>query len=188
MTDKRDKPEKGLKQSDLDLWQRFVRDINPLKKTGRTTADTQPVPGPAKAGSSAEQITIPVQNGDSSKPRSRQPPQLDRRTEDKLRKGKMPIEARLDLHGLTQAQARTALTDFIHRTYEQNKRCVLVITGKGSPRTSDEPWYGRRPGVLRRCVPDWLSSSPLNDMVLKCVPARPKDGGDGALYVYLRRR
>jgi|GEM_PF-664243 len=114
--------------------------------------------------------------------------QLDRRTEDKLKKGKMPIEARLDLHGLNKTQAHEQLVEFLNRCYQKNLRCVLVITGKGKSKSTSSEWLSPSKGVLKEKVPFWLSSNALNKIILKYFEAQPKDGGSGALYVYLRRQ
>ncbi len=108
---------------------------------------------------------------------------LDRRTDEKLRKGKMPIEARLDLHGHTRRTAQDALTRFILECYHTQKRSVLVITGKGQ----EDPLCSGK-GVLKQAVPEWLSEPPCQSLILKTYPARPRDGGSGALYVLLRRK
>jgi DNA-nicking Smr family endonuclease len=104
---------------------------------------------------------------------------LDRRSAEKLRRGELRLEARLDLHGMTQDEAHRALAGFVVRAQEAGKRCILVITGKGS---------GERGGVLRAAVPRWLGEAPLRGRVLATAPAQPRDGGAGALYVLLRRR
>lgn len=91
----------------------------------------------------------------------------------------MRIEGRLDLHGLIQDEAYAALNAFLVTAQNAGRRCVLVITGKGRSRASE--------GILRRRVPEWLGMHPLSDIVLRAIPAQPKDGGDGALYVLLRR-
>ena len=106
---------------------------------------------------------------------------LDKRTGQKLVRGKMPLEGRLDLHGLTQDQAHGKLTRFIATSAEAGKRCVLVITGKGLKPTGET-------GVLRQAVPRWLNSSELRPLVLAIRYAQAKDGGEGALYVLLKRR
>ena len=103
---------------------------------------------------------------------------LDRSTRRRLAQGQQPIEARLDLHGLTAAQAERKLAGFIASAEGQGCRCVLVITGKGANGN----------GVLRRLVPLWLKTPPLSSRVLAISAARQADGGDGALYVMLRRR
>lgn len=115
-------------------------------------------------------------------------PQLDRRTEEKLRKGKLPIDGKIDLHGLTQDEAYEALNKFIESAVAADKRCVLVITGKGKAKSTSEDWLTPSQGVLKQRTPEWLSSPPLNHFVLKFFPAQPRHGGSGALYVYLKRR
>lgn len=115
-------------------------------------------------------------------------PQLDRRTEDKLKKGKIPIEARLDLHGFNQTQAHEKLNNFIIQSYHHGRRCVLVITGKGNSNKDSNSWLTPSNGVLKEKVPYWLSSEPLNKMVLKYMKAQNKDGGSGALYIYLKKK
>ena len=94
----------------------------------------------------------------------------------------MAIDARLDLHGSTQQEAHRDLNGFIERCYARNFRCVLVITGKGLRLSSGEI------GVLRRAVPQWLNDQPLRSMILGFSHATPKDGGEGALYVLLKRK
>ena len=88
------------------------------------------------------------------------------------------LEARLDLHGMTQDQARAALHGFIRRAYDSGIRSVLVITGRGY--TGD--------GVLRRYTPDWLSEPAVRGMVAGVSLADRRHGGEGALYVALKRR
>lgn len=111
---------------------------------------------------------------------------LDRATETRLRKGKRAPDARLDLHGMTAARAHGALHAFIRASSAARRRCVLVITGKGgafTARAEDQP----APGVLRREVPVWLATPPLRGMVVNVSQAHRRHGGEGALYVYLKR-
>lgn len=106
------------------------------------------------------------------------PSQLDRRTERRLRQGDIVIEARLDLHGLTQSQAFTALLRFVDQRVAEGKRRLLVITGKG--------FQGK--SVLRQNVPKWLSGDPrLATRILALRQAMPKHGGEGAWYIILRK-
>jgi len=113
--------------------------------------------------------------------------QLDRRTDEKLRKGKMPIDARCDLHGLNQVDAHAMLRQFIGQAVLRGCRCVLVITGKGKSRVSTNAIIEPEAGILKQRLPQWLSEASISPYVLKHYPAQPKDGGSGALYVYLRR-
>ena len=98
---------------------------------------------------------------------------VDHNTVRKLKRGKLPVTARLDLHGHTQDQAFSALSHFLTSMQGSSARAVLVITGKS--------------GVLRREVPRWLNLSPNRARVLSFAQARISDGGDGALYVLIRK-
>ena len=102
----------------------------------------------------------------------------------KLRRGKLAPEARIDLHGMTLAEAHVALTGFILMSRTLGRRLVLVITGKGRSRGGSAPM---QPGALRQQVPDWLRLPPLGEAVLQVAPAHRRHGGEGAYYVYLRR-
>jgi len=102
-------------------------------------------------------------------------------------RGKLKPEGRLDLHGMTLAQAHPALTRFILDAYDRDKRLVLVITGKGKDRDEGGPIPIRR-GVLRHQVPGWLHAPPLGAVVLDIREAHLRHGGQGAYYVYLKRK
>ncbi len=102
---------------------------------------------------------------------------VDRATAERLKRGRRAIEARLDLHGMTQAEAHRALFGFVGGARTAGRRCVLVITGHGR--------IGG--GVLKSAVPRWLHEPELHRHVLAIAPARPQHGGTGALYVLLRR-
>lgn len=103
----------------------------------------------------------------------------------------MPVEARLDLHCMTQDQAYAALSNFIHQSYEKGRRCVLVITGTGArhrAKKEPQPWYEPSPGVLHERVPQWLREACMVGMILRFYPAQKRHGGEGALYVLIRRK
>ena len=115
------------------------------------------------------------------------PLRMDRKAHTRLKRGKLKPEARLDLHGMRLEAAHGALIRFILSSQAAGKRLVLVITGKGKDR--DEPGPIPTPrGVLRNQVPHWLELPPLAQAVLQIAPAHVSHGGDGAYYVYLRRR
>ncbi len=185
---------RGSGISDLLLWKAFTRDVRPLEEEPDwSELEEQALKEDQKPKPSAGREKIPVKREESKqKPSSYEPAQLDRRTEERFRKGKLPIEGRLDLHGFTQDEAHMALTNFIQSAYAAGKRCVIVITGKGTPRSRAEEeaqrGEGTRRGILRQRVPDWLSAPPLSGIVLKVTGAQPKDGGNGAFYVYLKRQ
>lgn len=115
-----------------------------------------------------------------------QPVTMDRKRFQRMKQGKLSPEARIDLHGMTLAQAHPALTRFILNAVEQDRRLVLVITGKGKTRDGGGP-IPERHGVLRHQVPHWLRTPPLAAHVLQLTEAHRKHGGMGAYYVYLRR-
>lgn len=114
------------------------------------------------------------------------PLQMDQKTHGRLRRGKLKPEARIDLHGMTLAQAHPALTGFILRSASAGHRLVLVITGKGKQRDQGGP-IPTRFGVLRHQVPQWLAMAPLGGLVLQVSESHIRHGGQGAYYVYLRR-
>lgn len=101
-------------------------------------------------------------------------------TDKRLRKGKMPLEGTLDLHGHTREQAYQQLTSFIQHHHTRGSRFLLVITGKGT-------MSGGR-GVLKEMLPRWLAEPAFSSMVLAVDIARPEHGGSGAYYVLLRRK
>lgn len=120
------------------------------------------------------------------------PLELERRKARKLSSGRIEIEGRIDLHGMRQAEAHSALLRFLHRAYGDGKRWVLVITGKGAPvKTAYDERFdgdGDLRGVLRRNVPRWLAEPDVSPIIIGFTTAAIRHGGEGALYVHLRRR
>ena len=106
------------------------------------------------------------------------PVDIDRRSWQRLHRGEMVVESRLDLHGLTQMAAYDRLAAFIDHAWRVGSRCVLVITGRGSADV----------GILRTMTPRWLDEIPMRDKVLAYAQAKTHHGGAGALYVLIRRR
>jgi len=105
---------------------------------------------------------------------------LDKRTAQRLKRGQLKIEARLDLHHMTQAEAHQALIHFATDSVATERRTVIVITGKGLKRTGEV-------GVLRTMVPRWLNLPPLRAQIVAFCEAAPKDGSSGALYLRLKK-
>lgn len=101
---------------------------------------------------------------------------VDGATAGRLRRGRYPIHARIDLHGMTRAQAFDTVTAGLERAYGDGQRCVLVITGKGGGE-----------GVLRQLLPQWLNDESLRPLLLAFTHAQPQHGGSGAFYVLLRK-
>jgi len=115
------------------------------------------------------------------------PVQMDAKAFGRMTRGKLAPEARIDLHGLTLAEAHPELIRFILSAQGNGLRLVLVITGKGKRGTDHGP-IPQRMGALRHQVPHWLRLPPLGQAVLQIAEAHLKHGGMGAYYVYLRRR
>ena len=113
------------------------------------------------------------------------PARLDRRLRQRLSRGRMAIEAAIDLHGMRQAEAHRALIGFLARAQRDRERLVLVVTGKGKSGVVDG--LERETGVLRRAVPHWLRSPELRPLVVGFEEAASLHGGAGALYVQVRR-
>jgi len=189
----------GLPAEETALWQRAMADAKPLRprkpqsKEAPAVADKKAAEDKGAARRAAAATPLPVvppavAHLDAS--RRSVIPGLDRRAADRLRQGRRPIEGRLDLHGMTQEAAHAALRRFIAAALRDEKRCVLVITGKGATRQdeTDTIMPSRRGGVLREAVPRWLAEPSLRSHVVALHPAAAQHGGDGALYVLLRRR
>lgn len=194
--DDRKRRDRRPSAEERDLWHRAMRDAEPIRRKRRNPTEQTPEPAEPQSGSGQEsesgppagpapprpQPTPPIQP-----PPKRQPPlspgqfaDLDRRTADRLRRGQLAIDARLDLHGMTQAAAQDALVGFVSSAAERGQRCVLVITGKGT--------FSEQGGVLRREVPRWLNMAPLRGRIVAVAEAQPRHGGAGALYVLLKRK
>ncbi len=104
----------------------------------------------------------------------------DRRTADRMKRGRLHIDARLDLHGYTEEQAYAHLLGFLHAARASGARCVLIVTGKGRRDVGGT-------GKLKLAVPKWLNETAFRPSVLSVTYAQQRDGGDGALYVLLRK-
>ena len=109
-------------------------------------------------------------------------------TQDKLKRGLIEPDARIDLHGMTQLAAHRTLFAWMTTAHQRGLRLVLVVTGKGNPRNDDNaPWMMAPHGVLKQMVPRWLNEPELAALIATVRPAHTKHGGEGALYVYLRK-
>jgi DNA-nicking Smr family endonuclease len=151
------------------LWREAMQDVKPLR--GREPAIlSPPLPAPADTERVVKPHRLPGLDRFSG---------IDRANAERLKRGLHPIEGRLDLHGMTQAEAHRALAGFIHKSRDAGRRCVLVITGRGFGPTG--------PGILKLAVPRWLEEAGLRRDILAIASAQPRDGGAGALYLLLRR-
>jgi len=178
---------------DPEVWQQVTQSARPLKKADLVPQPLAPLPKvykPEGAGAAAyakaeakQNAPLPAHGRHSEKPA----PQMDKRLKQRFERGELPIDARLDLHGLTLANAERALSKLIRDSVAQQKRCLLVITGKGMSRDIETgPFQGR--GVLRAWLPEYLRRGPWRDQILGVAPARQEMGGAGAFYVLLRRQ
>lgn len=172
---------RDLSDEDRVLWNLVARSTKPLKGRAEVGAGEPPQPltmdEVLSSGTVAEKpiSTVPAK----AKPRQVVTHSFDAPTRDKLAKGRLPIEGRVDLHGMTQDQAYSLLLSFLSRAYAGGVRYVLVITGKGSSSGGE--------GVLRRAVPAWLKTAPFRTLVSSHDHAARNHGGSGALYIRLRR-
>lgn len=114
---------------------------------------------------------------------------LDGNTAEKLRRGQIAPSTRIDLHGMTESRAHRALHSFLIRAQESGARLALVITGVGNPQGRDDAEWMRTPhGILKEMVPRWLMEKDFAALTSGWAVAHRRHGGDGALYVYLRRK
>ncbi len=194
---------RGLTPEDLELWEKVKARTSPLHPARPALAASPPSAGakpPSTQSRSAPGAPIPAfrigQTAQGVRPHDLSPDltvrlaaaplQMDRKRFVQMTRGKIAPEARIDLHGLTLAEAQPRLTGFLLRAHANGARLVLVITGKGRDREDDGPIPVRR-GALRHQLPHWLSIPPLRPLVLQVSEAHLKHGGSGAFYVYLRR-
>ena len=174
-----------MSAADRLLWQRVTESTKPLAKAAPSRAaeadDAPAAPRPLRkrALPQAEPVPVTARRPAESELASGKAAGVAHRQLERLRRGLLPIEARLDLHGHRQDEAERELADFLARTQAAGKRCVLVVTGKGTGQTDR--------GVLRRMLPIWLNQPPNRSRLLAFAQAQPKDGGAGALYLLLKR-
>jgi DNA-nicking Smr family endonuclease len=177
---------RALSEEERALWESVAKQVKPLRKKPRalktsTTPDEEAPAGEKAAGSPKH----PPAAGPAKILKADKPPPLaplGRRERSQLSRGRKEIDARLDLHGMTQTRAHCALLSFLQRASSHGLTFVLVITGKGR---AVGPESER--GVLRRQVPEWLSLPEFRSLVVGFEEAHVGHGGEGALYVRVRR-
>lgn len=179
---------------DIELWDRIRQAVEPLR-TKPPSSPPQPPKGGVSKLRSRNTSPVPVRPLKSGQPEPPQLTGLDRRTTQKLMRGQVQYEAKLDLHGLGIGEARMQLANFLAAARSRGNRLVLVVTGKGASPFSRHTLHGdshyhvpERQGRLRRLVSDWLHESEFRRHVSGFQPAHPKHGGGGAYYIRLRRR
>jgi DNA-nicking Smr family endonuclease len=166
---------RAARAEDRDLWRRAMHDVAPLRE--RPTPPPGPPEKPPVPAAPPRLVVTPAPPGSPSLPPLDRFAGIDRARSERLKRGKLAIEARLDLHGMTQDEAHRAVAGFVGGSRAAGLRCVLLITGRGA--------VGG--GILRQAVPRWLDEPGLRRHLLAITPAQPRDGGAGALYLLLRR-
>ncbi|MBN8629268.1 MAG: Smr/MutS family protein [Rhodobacterales bacterium] len=188
-----------LSPEEADLWRTVARTARPLHGHPVPLPDPVLPPDPPPLAPARPRLSPFLLGEKHHKPERRDlapslpelvgqaPLRMDAGTHSRMTRGKLAPEARIDLHGMTLAEAHPELIRFILNAQSQGLRLVLVITGKGKRRDDTGP-IPQRMGALRHQVPHWLHLPPLGPAVLQISEAHLKHGGGGAYYVYLRRR
>lgn len=184
-----------LTREERELWDRVTATARAMKPVPMKAEEDGPIHHPKKPHPPHPEFRI----GQTTRPATTHdlvpsieerlaahPLRMDRRTHQQMLRGKLKPEARIDLHGMTVAEAHPELVRFLMQAQSAGKRMVLVITGKGKAKDDHGP-IPQRMGVLRHQLPHWLSQPPLGGVVQQVAPAHLKHGGGGAFYVYLRR-
>lgn len=173
---------KGLSGKDVELWREVTQHDNVLPGRGYSVVGKAPSAPRRKQPGTGQIVGTTSDSKISHKdvPEAQVGAGLDKRTAQKLRRGQIPIDRRLDLHGLTQSEAHTALGAALEGAQACGHRCLLVITGKGAGRESG--------GVLKTMVPRWLDEPVNRARVFAIQAARRQHGGAGAVYVLLRKQ
>lgn len=207
-----------LTPEEEQLWRQVMKDTEPLGQIAREPSTPQESgrpfsakpthhghpPPPKKVAQKisgamppvirhAQERTLNAQNA------ARSPADLsdlDRKSQQRVRRGKIEVDAKIDLHGMRQSEAHQALIARVSRARLDGKRVLLVVTGKGASKggsTKDgsghgsQPFWARGGGVLKAQVPKWLREDPLRSMIFSVQEAHQRHGGAGALYVFLKR-
>jgi DNA-nicking Smr family endonuclease len=175
-------------ETDAELWARVARSARPLRKAATVAPAAAPKP---RAKAAPKQSSPPAKASPKAVPKSAPIPRgeaLDRQTARQLARGRLAVEARLDLHGMRQRDAHAALRKFLKWAQRKEYRNVLIVTGKGTPADTSRPFYeADERGVLRQAVPHWLAAPDLDNVVVSYSEAPRRLGGEGALYVRLRK-
>ena len=196
------KPPAGpMSADDADLWQSVADTAQPLRKGKNRVVDQpagvdSPAPEPARKNKKPSPVTPPPVVTPPKPPAPPPVADFDRKEARRLGSGRISVDARIDLHGMRQREAYGSLKAFLARAQDQGHRHVLVITGKGGRREDD--WASKAQavgqiersferGVLNREAPRWLSEPEFRQWVVSFTPASKRHGGEGALYVRLRR-
>ena len=181
-----------LSDDERTLWHRVTRSVAPLRRARikaeqvdrETVAPKDATPPKTKSPPARLTQSRPAGVVKPAPTPAPMPALLDRKQKKRLARGTEPIDARIDLHGLTQSEAHGALLHFLRRAQHREAKFVLVITGKGRFKSGD---VSREVGVLKRQVPQWLRLPEFRVYVTGFEDAHIAHGGEGALYVRVRR-
>lgn len=200
------KNNKKISSSDLKLWRQILDKVEPIRKSGRTKVINQEesVVDENKIISSvvSEQSTIKKEirqkkaiNEESSNITSNINSEkkveftgIHRRLEQKMLRGQIKIDSTLDLHGMTQEEAKDATVNFVKMAKKNNLNIVLIITGKGISKDNKDDGYRNRyaRGVLNQNLPNWLKLPQIRNDINGYRYANIKHGGEGAYYILLK--
>ncbi len=193
MTRRRD-----LSPEEASLWRRVAKTTKAYKAIPAAVLPEATAPQVAPKASDPEMPHLVLRRAKATRdapkrPQSRGVEKLsigvaDASGHKKVRRGKLNIDARIDLHGMRQSEAQAALATLIAHTRAEHGRCILVVTGKGRPVGSGEDYMTPGPGVIRRRLPEWLASPSIREHVSGFATAHAKDGGTGAYYVLLKSK
>ncbi|MEM0934614.1 MAG: Smr/MutS family protein [Pseudomonadota bacterium] len=192
----------GLSEDDLELWRKVAQSTTPLSPNIERPTIPPSLSGPeadprapksqtppafrigarANGTANAHDLSLPIERSLAAAPL-----RMDKNVFTRMKRGKLRPERKLDLHGMTLAQAHPALNGFIRSAHADGCRLVIVVTGKGKSGKDEGGPIPTPRGVLRHQVPQWLHAPPLRPLVLQVTDAHLRHGGSGAYYVYLTR-
>jgi DNA-nicking Smr family endonuclease len=172
-----------LSDEEIALWTEVARSV--ARRRGAALPTPSNPVRPARPAAPPPTTTEPLP-ARPAKPTAPPLAPIERRLKRELARGRAAIDAALDLHGLTQAEAHQALRGFLRHSQARGARLVIIVTGKGAPLDEVGQWPNER-GVLKRVTPQWLREPDLRSVVLGFEEAGRAHGGSGALYVRLRR-
>lgn len=173
---------RSLSDEERALWDSVAKQVKPLRRSPRLVRPHSPeVEAPGVAPAAPPRPSSPVKVSAPSRPQAPPLAPIGRRERARLSRGRKEIDARIDLHGMTQTRAHRALLGFLQRAHHEGFSFVLVITGKGKLGAESDR------GVLRRQVPQWLALPEFRALVVGFEEAHIGHGGEGALYVRVRR-
>jgi DNA-nicking Smr family endonuclease len=178
VSDGKSRYSRRLTHAEAELWTIVTANVRPFR------ARPEPLePAPPQAIVEPAPGRAPPREAHLDRPPAPKPPapltEIDHRTRVKIKRGRLDVDAKLDLHGMRQDEAQRALTSFLRRAQADGAKVAIVVTGKGLSREEG--------GVLRRVVPMWLQAPNLRDVVVGFGEAARHHGGEGALYVRIRR-